>query len=120
MPIPGKINYIEYPSRNLLATKSFFSRVFDWTFKDYGPEYSAFFNAGVDGGFYQADLAASTASGSALIVIYSDALEATQQKIVAAGGAIVKPVFDFPGGRRFHFTEPGGNELAVWTDRPAA
>jgi predicted enzyme related to lactoylglutathione lyase len=111
------INYLEFPSRNLSASKGFFSAVFGWTFTDYGPEYTAFSNAGVDGGFSAADQASSTANGSVLVVFYSDNLESTQGNVEAAGGLIVKPIFAFPGGRRFQFTEPGGNEFAVWTDR---
>ena len=111
------INYLEFPSRNLSASKGFFSAVFGWTFTDYGPEYTAFSNAGVDGGFYAADQASSTANGSVLVVFYSDNLESTQGNVEAAGGLIVKPIFAFPGGRRFQFTEPGGNEFPVWTDR---
>ena len=113
-----KINYVEFPAGNLTATKQFFSEVFGWSFQDYGPEYAAFSNAdaGLDGGFYQADLNSSTQSGAALIVFYSDNLEKTQVKIEQAKGKIVKPIFSFPGGRRFHFLEPSGNEFAVWSD----
>lgn len=109
-----KINYVEYPSRDLAGTKRFFAQAFGWTFVDYGPDYAAFSDQGLDGGFFRSELAARTASGSALIVLYSEALEATLGKVEAAGGTIVKPIFAFPGGRRFHFIEPGGNELAVW------
>ena len=116
MPMHEKINYVEYPSRNLEATKAFFQAAFGWSFADYGPEYAAFSDQGLDGGFFQSDMAASTDNGSALIVFYSARLEETQAKITAAGGQIVKPIFAFPGGRRFHFTEPGGNEFAVWTE----
>lgn len=116
MPMHEKINYVEYPSRNLEATKAFFQTAFGWSFVDYGPEYAAFSDQGLDGGFFQSDMAASTDNGSALIVFYSAQLEETQAKITAAGGRIVKPIFAFPGGRRFHFTEPGGNEFAVWAD----
>jgi predicted enzyme related to lactoylglutathione lyase len=98
-------------------TKDFFVNVFGWSFTDYGPDYSAFSNAGIEGGFYKADLAASYKKGSALIVLYSNNLEQTKVKIEGAGGMIVKPIFSFPGGRRFHFTEPSGNELAVWSDK---
>lgn len=111
-----KINYVEFPSRNLAATKTFFTQAFGWAFEDYGPTYCAFSGQGLDGGFFASDLAASTSNGSALIVIYSNDLEATLQKIVAAQGDISQPISPFPGGRRFHFTEPGGNELAVWSD----
>jgi predicted enzyme related to lactoylglutathione lyase len=114
MPSHEKINYVEYPARNLAATKAFFQKAFGWTFQDYGPEYAAFSDQGLDGGFYKADMAASTSKGSALIVLYSDRLEETLAKVTAAGGKVVKPIFSFPGGRRFHFTEPSGNELAVW------
>lgn len=111
-----KINYVEFPSKDIEATKAFFTSVFGWSFTDYGPDYAAFANAGLDGGFFKSDRAASTDAGSALVVLYSQALEETQSKVVDAGGVIVKPIFSFPGGRRFHFTEPSGNELAVWSD----
>lgn len=116
MPAHEKINYVEYPSRDLSAAKKFFTQAFGWKFEDYGPEYAAFSGEGLDGGFYKADLAASTTNGSALVVFYSMALEDTLAKVAAAGGSITKPIFDFPGGRRFHFTEPSGNEFAVWGD----
>ena len=111
-----KINYVEYPAKHLTATKSFFSTVFGWSFRDYGSAYTAFSNQGLDGGFYQSDLWASAENGSALIVFYSRNLEETQSKIERAGGTIVKPIFAFPGGRRFHFREPSGNEFAVWSE----
>lgn len=109
-----KINYLECPTRDLAATKRFFSAVFGWSFVDYGPEYAAFSGQGLDGGFFQAPLPARTQAGSALIVFYSQQLEATLDKVVAAGGVIEQAIFDFPGGRRFHFIEPGGSEFAVW------
>ena len=111
-----KINYIEFPSSDLQRTKAFFTEVFAWSFKDFGPEYIAFNDQGINAGFYKSDLCSSTANGAALTVFYSQDLEATQDKIVNAGGTIIKPVFSFPGGRRFHFTEPAGNEFAVWSD----
>lgn len=111
-----KINYVELPARDLDAAKTFFSSVFGWSFVDFGTEYSAFSNAGVDGGFFKSGLNASTASGSALIVFYSKDLEQTQEKIEKAGGSVIKPVFTFPGGRRFHFADPNDNEYAVWSD----
>jgi predicted enzyme related to lactoylglutathione lyase len=116
MNIHEKINYLEFPARDIGATKEFFSKVFDWSFVDYGPEYSAFSNAGIEGGFYKSGLSASTVNGSALVVFYSGDLEQTQNKIMDAGGLIVKPVFEFPGGRRFHFSDPNGNEYAVWSE----
>lgn len=111
-----KINYIELPARDIEATKAFFTEAFGWTFVDYGPDYAAIENAGLDGGFYSSDLVASTTTGSALVVLYSKELEASQTRIEETGGKIIKPIFDFPGGRRFHFTCPSGNEYAVWSD----
>lgn len=111
-----EINYVEFPSKDLEAAKTFFTTVFGWSFVDYGPDYTAFSNAGLDGGFYKSDQTVSTDNGSALIVFYSKDLEQTQAKIEAADGSIIKPIFSFPGGRRFHFADPNGNEYAVWSD----
>jgi len=90
--------------------------VFNWSFTDYGTEYIAFENEGLDGGFFKSDNVVSANSGSALIVFYSNALEETQSKIERHGGEIIQAIFDFPGGRRFHFSDPNGNEYAVWSD----
>ncbi len=112
-----KINYVEFPAKDIAATKAFFTKIFAWAFVDYGPEYTAFSNAGLNGGFFKSELTVSTHHGSALIVFYSQTLEDTQSKIETAGGSIIKPIFSFPGGRRFHFTDPNGNEYAVWSDK---
>jgi len=112
-----KINYVEFPARDIAAAKAFFVEVFAWSFTDYGPEYTAFTNAGIEGGFYQSDLVCSIATGSALVVLYSNEIEQTQSKIEKAGGSIIKPIFSFPGGRRFHFGDPNGNEYAVWSNQ---
>jgi predicted enzyme related to lactoylglutathione lyase len=119
MSMHEKIDYVEFPARDLDVAKTFFAEVFDWKFTDYGSDYTAFFEAGLNGGFYRSDLTASTANGSALIVFHSKTLERTQERIERAGGSIIKPVFTFPGGRRFHFADPNGNEYAVWTRVPA-
>ncbi len=111
-----KINYVEFPARNIVATKVFFTEVFGWSFEDFGPDYTAFSDEGVDGGFFKSDLSSSIENGSALIIFYSEELEITQSKIENAGGKIKKAIFSFPGGRRFHFTDPSGNEYAVWSD----
>ncbi len=111
-----KINYVEFPAINLAATKEFFTQAFDWDFVDYGDDYSAFSNQGLDGGFFQSTLSSTTANGSALVVLYSQDLETSLLNVEKAGGIIVRPIFSFPGGRRFHFTEPSGNELAIWSD----
>jgi predicted enzyme related to lactoylglutathione lyase len=111
-----KINYVEFPAKDIEATKTFFSAAFGWSFTDYGSDYTAFANEGIEGGFFKSDLVCATANGSALIIFYSKELERTQSKIEQAGGTIIKPTFSFPGGRRFHFGDPNGNEYAVWSD----
>ena len=112
-----KINYLEFPSRDIQKTKAFFSAVFDWTFTDYGSEYTAFANAGIDGGFFLSEQASTTDNGGALVVFFSDSLAQTQAAIEAAGGVITRSIFSFPGGRRFHFVDPNGNEYAVWSNQ---
>jgi len=112
----GKVNYLEFPVKDFESTKTFFSRVFDWKFEDYGPEYCAFSNAGIDGGFFKSDQSSLTSNGAALLVFYSNNLEATLSKVEQSGGEVIKPIFSFPGGRRFHFKEPSGNEFAAWSD----
>ena len=112
-----KLNYVEFPSRDLALTKAFFAKAFGWRFQDYGPEYTAFADEGLDGGFFRSDKVSSADAGAALVVFYSENLEETQPKVEQAGGVISTPIFAFPGGRRFHFTEPSGNEFAVWSDR---
>ena len=111
-----KINYVEFPARDIEETKKFFISAFGWTFIDYGPDYTAFSNKGLDGGFFKSDLNASSEKGTALIVFYSNDLAKTQSKIEKAGGKIIKPIYSFPGGRRFHFADPNGNEYAVWSE----
>jgi uncharacterized protein len=116
MPAHEKLNYVEFPCRDIAATKAFFTRVFSWAFVDYGPDYTSFSNEGLDGGFFRSELAASTNTGSALLVFYSANLETTLANVIAAGGTVQQPIFSFPGGRRFHFAEPSGNEFAVWSE----
>lgn len=111
-----KINYVEFHSSDLPATKKFYGDVFGWEFQDYGPEYVAFSGAGLDGGFFLSEKSSSSDGGAVLVVFYSERLEETLAKVEAAGGKIIKPVFSFPGGRRFHFADPSGNEFAVWSD----
>ncbi len=113
----NKINYIEFPAKNMYKTKKFFAEVFGWKFQDYGPEYCAFFESGIDGGFFKSDHHSNSEGGSVLVVLYSDDLEQSQKSIEGAGGSIKKAIFDFPGGKRFHFCDPSGNEFAVWSDQ---
>ena len=110
----GKLDYLELSATggSLDSVKAFYASAFGWSFTDYGATYSAF-DEGLEGGF-QADSA--EAAGRPLPVLYSEALEDTLAAVEAAGGRIVKPIFSFPGGRRFHFIDPAGNELAVWVE----
>src|SRR5258705_5148664 len=102
----GKIDYIELPGGDLPATKGFYEQAFGWTFVDYGPQYAAFDNAGVDGGF-NAD--AADQAKAPLVVLFSTDLEASLAKVTAAGGKVTRPIFTFPGRRRVHFRDPNGN-----------
>ena len=117
MPQHEKINYVEFPARDIPATKVFFSQVFGWTFEDFGPDYTAFAGQGLDGGFFRSEQCSQAQEGAALIVFFSADLEQTLAKVEAAGGKISQAIFSFPGGRRFHFIEPSGNEMAVWSDQ---
>lgn len=105
----GKLDYIEMSATGgkLDSVKAFYSAAFSWTFTDYGPGYSAF-DEGLEGGFQ------TETSVKPLPILYSEALEETLRAVEDAGGTIVMPIFAFPGGRRFHFVDPAGNELAVW------
>ena len=114
MPNHETLNYVEFPSKNLAATKAFFTAAFKWSFVDYGPDYTAFSNQGLDGGFFRSEVAAVASNGSALLVFFSDTLEQTLEKVEDSGAEIAQAIYAFPGGRRFHFIEPGGNEFAVW------
>lgn len=109
------INYVEFPCNDFKSTEAFFIQAFEWQFQSWGEEYMSFSNAGLEGGFYKAEAKSSYNTGAALVVLYADDLEVTQARIENAGGVIVKNIFAFPGGRRFHFKEPSGNELAVWS-----
>jgi predicted enzyme related to lactoylglutathione lyase len=110
---PDKIDYVELVAPDLGAVKAFFSEAFGWSFVDYGPAYVAFEGAGLDGGFRVGQPAGA---GGALVILYSDSLEAALAAVESAGGEILQPIFAFPGGWRFHFADPGGNAWAVWSD----
>jgi predicted enzyme related to lactoylglutathione lyase len=109
-----KINYVEFVSNDIERSKQFYSSVFGWSFEEWGPEYVSFSgaSAGIDGGFRVGE----PRPGSPLIVLYASDLASTEQAIVAAGGQITVPTFEFPGGRRFHFSDGAGNVLAVWSE----
>ncbi len=110
------IQYVEFAVGDVPAAKRFYGEAFGWTFQDYGPTYASFSNAAVDGGF---NGETPEQVGRPLIILYAANLEDAQRRVERAGGHIVKPIFSFPGGRRFHFTDPAGNELAIWSDRQA-
>jgi predicted enzyme related to lactoylglutathione lyase len=109
-----RIDYIEMAATSIVDMTRFYADAFGWSFTDYGPEYTSFADGRLTGGFYKAD---SARAGSVRVIIFALDLSAAEQRVRNAGGKIVKPVFSFPGGRRFHFTDPSGNELAVWSDR---
>jgi uncharacterized protein len=109
----NQVDYIELPASDIEKTKIFYQSVFGWKFTDYGPNYTSFHDGRLGGGF--AKTTANPGTG-VLLVIYSGDLAAVEQKVQAAGGKIVKEIFSFPGGRRFHFADPNGNELAVWSE----
>lgn len=111
------ITYVELPAGDLNQTKQFYTEVFGWSFIDFGPEYSSFQEAGLDGGFFNSELKSTTKTGGALVVIFSDDIEMTLDRVKKSGGNVLKEIFEFPGGRRFHFGDPNGNELAVWSDK---
>ncbi|MEO0424677.1 MAG: VOC family protein [Pseudomonadota bacterium] len=113
-----KINYIEFASCDLAATRAFFEQAFGWTFEAYGEDYLAFSSSGLDGGCFRAERVSTAAeAGAPLVVLFGEDLDDVLARVERSGGAIVRAPFAFPGGRRFHFREPGGNELAVWSDR---
>jgi predicted enzyme related to lactoylglutathione lyase len=109
-----RIDYIEIPSTDIEASKAFYGAVFGWEFQDWGPDYSSFNDGRTDGGFRYEE---TIDHGGALVVMFAVDLEAVEASVREHGGEIVKEIFSFPGGRRFEFTDPSGNHLAVWTDR---
>lgn len=109
-----RIDYIEFPARDLEAMKRFYGDAFGWTFQDWGADYVSFADGRLTGGFRRED---AVTAGGPLVVLYAVDLERTEAAVKAAGGKIAKGIFAFPGGRRFHFTDPSGHELAVWSER---
>ncbi len=117
MPSDMKIDYVELPASDFDAVESFYVNAFGWMFTDYGPDYRAFNDGKLDGGFFKSDLQSRTSNGAALVILFAADLEGTQDSVIASGGQICQEIFSFPGGRRFHFLDPHGNELAVWSDQ---
>jgi uncharacterized protein len=108
------INYVEFKANDLEKIKDFYTKIFNWTFTDYGPTYIAFSESGLEGGFEKTE---SKIINGALIVLYNQNLDVVKNKITQVGAKISKDIFSFPGGHRFHFIDPSGNELAVWSDK---
>ena len=117
MPDHLRIDYIELPAGDFDVIQTFYESVFGWKFTDYGPDYRAFNDGKTDGGFYVSDRKSCTEHGAALVVIYAENLELMRETVVAHGGTIVRDIISFPGGRRFQFTDPHGNELGIWSDQ---
>jgi uncharacterized protein len=121
-PVPGEthahhhIDYIEIPVTDLEAAKAFYASAFGWSLVDYGPDYAGIAGDGKEQGGLRRE--SEVRAGGPLVILYSGNLEASAEAVTTAGGTIVKPIYPFPGGRRFHFADPAGNELAVWSDRP--
>jgi predicted enzyme related to lactoylglutathione lyase len=109
-----RIDYIEFSVTSVAEAKRFYGIAFGWRFEDYGPDYASFADGRLTGGF---QTTTGVRRGGPLVVIYASDLESIERQVTNAGGIIVRPIFSFPGGRRFHFTDPSGNELAVWSDQ---
>lgn len=109
------INYIEFPLKDAAATKQFYASVFGWNFQEWGPNYLSFSGAGIDGGFNGEDKTPVQKPG-VLVILFSDDLEASLSEVKDAGAFIIRDIYSFPGGRRFHFADPNGNELAIWAE----
>jgi len=107
-----RIDYVEFNVSNIEASKAFYGKAFGWSFTDYGPQYCEFDDGRLKGGF---TTLGTPRPGGPLVILYADDLEAALSSVEDAGGTIVKPITGFPGGRRFHFSDPDGYELAVWT-----
>lgn len=117
--MPARLNYVELPVGDTATAKAFFEKAFGWSLTAFGPDYAATVGGGAGG---SADIGLngdrSQATAAPLAAIEVDDLEATLEAVKAAGGTISLPIFAFPGGRRFHFREPSGNELAVYVSEP--
>ncbi len=110
----NRIDYVEIPVTDINEANRFYGEIFGWEFVDYGPDYMSFNDGRLTGGFRKEQ---NPMRGGILVVFYAIQLESIEAKVKDAGGKIVKEIFDFPGGRRFHFTDPSGNEFAVWSDQ---
>jgi predicted enzyme related to lactoylglutathione lyase len=108
------INYVEFKAKDLVKVKEFYTSCFTWSFTDYGPDYVAFDESGLQGGFEKSE---EKIVNGALVILYHQDLKKIKETIIKNGGTISKDIFAFPGGKRFHFVDPAGNELAIWSDK---
>lgn len=113
MEVNNHINYVEFKAHDLEKIKAFYTAAFGWEFTDYGPTYTAFSESGIAGGFEYSD---QPIVNGALVILYHQDLEKIKERLIKSGGSIVLDIFSFPGGRRFHFMDPTGNELAIWAE----
>jgi|SRR5579871_577789 len=110
----GRIDYIEFAATDMARTKDFYTGLFGWKFTDYGPDYTSFGDGRIAGGFYRSE---TVKRGGPMVVMYTADLEGMNAKVLGGGGTVTREIFAFPGGRRFHFTDPSGNELAIWSEK---
>jgi hypothetical protein len=115
-----RIDYVEFSVSDIARSRDFYGKAFGWSFKDYGPGYCEFNDGRLTGGFAlggDGNPGGPVGSGGPLVILYADDLAETQSRVEAAGAKIVRPAYSFPGGRRFHFADPDGYVLAVWSDK---
>jgi predicted enzyme related to lactoylglutathione lyase len=110
-----RLDYLEFATRDVTIANKFYTAAFGWIFTDYGPDYTSFTDGRLAGGFYTS--ADAPTKMNPMTVIYATDLEVAEARVIQAGGKIIKPSFEFPGGRRFQFTDPNGLELSVWCER---
>jgi predicted enzyme related to lactoylglutathione lyase len=111
------IDYVEIAVTDIEGAKAFYAGAFGWSLVDYGPDYAGIQAEGKEMGGLRRD--SEVGAGGPLVILYSEDLESSVEAVTSAGGTILRPIYAFPGGRRFHFADPAGNELAVWSDQPA-
>lgn len=116
MRAENRIDYVEIPVTDLAKARDFFAAMFGWTFREWGDDYMSFKDGRLDGGFRRAEEPPS--QESVLLVFYSEDLERDVDRVKALGATISEDIFPFPGGRRFHFIDPTGNQYAIWSERP--
>ena len=109
------IDYVEISVTDLEAAKAFYATAFGWSLVDYGPDYAGIQGSQTEMGGLKRD--EEVKGGGPLVIVYSEDLERSVDQVTAAGGTILEPIYGFPGGRRFHFADPAGNELAVWSQQ---